>query len=87
MIGHYVIYMNPVSYVLPPDDYSDDQAFRQLESLLDDASNNLPVRLSTSPITNLQANIRRKEQTNSSANLSGFPAGHTTLSVEENNPS
>ena len=25
------------------DDYSDDQAFRQLESLLDDASNQLPV--------------------------------------------
>ena len=30
------------------DDYSDDQAFRQLESLLDDASNQLPVLVTQS---------------------------------------
>ena len=30
------------------DDYSDDQAFRQLESLLDDASNQLPVLVTPS---------------------------------------
>ena len=47
---HHHTFVSPLFVIVNifSDDYSDDQAFRQLESLLDDASNQLPVLVTPS---------------------------------------